>query len=91
MGLCGRSQEEESVIITRKASYQSMNNLYKDLEDILHTFFLNRLVIYAYTINWHYTQFNYWIKTCVGEIQTQVQTGYKFGSHFHSSEIIIKH
>ena len=49
MGLCGRSQEEESVIITRKASYQSMNNLYKDLEDLLHTFFLNHAVIYAYT------------------------------------------
>ena len=49
MGLCGRSQEEESVIITRKASYQSMNNLYKDLEDFLHTFFLNHAVIYAYT------------------------------------------
>ena len=51
MGLCGRLQEEESVIITGKASYQSMNNVYKNLEDLTHTFFLNHAVIYAYTSN----------------------------------------
>ena len=53
MGLCGTSREEKPVIITGKASYRSMNDIYKDLEDLLHTFFLNHTVIYAYTSNWH--------------------------------------
>ena len=38
----------QSVLIG-KASYQSKNNIYKDLAHFLHTVFLNCLVIYAYT------------------------------------------